>query len=184
MFAIATQLDQVSSSKTRVLWDWLETNCGLSGIRLTPLPHFSWQGAESYEMEGLKDCLDKITGSIQPFEVNASGLGIFTGLKPILYIALVKTRKLMELHELLWESTRAFYHNANLLYFPSYWVPHITLAYQDLSVEGLACAIKVLSSRPFDMSIFVNNLSVIYANNTDMGVAYHSFFGGTSNESR
>ena len=49
MHGIVSLLPQPYYSEVEKLWDRLENNFGLSGIRVTPFPHFSWQIGENYD---------------------------------------------------------------------------------------------------------------------------------------
>jgi hypothetical protein len=60
MHGIVTLLDEINTINVQSLWQKLETECGLSGIKVTPIPHFSWQVAEDYELQSLEPFLRKI----------------------------------------------------------------------------------------------------------------------------
>ncbi len=162
MIAIASLLDIHANRHVEEIWDWLEANCGLSEIKLTPLPHFSWQTAESYDLDPLEAALQNLTLQITPFTVRTAGIGIFTGEIPVFYLALVKTAKLLTLHQMIWERISPFSRKLNELYDPEYWIPHISLAYRDITPGKLSCALEGLIYSPLDIEIVVDNLSVIY----------------------
>ena len=79
MFTIASLLDPESDVKVKSLWDQLEINSGLKGVKKSPLPHFSWQIAESYPLNEADKRLAQYSRKYAPFDVKVSGLGIFTG---------------------------------------------------------------------------------------------------------
>ncbi len=162
MIAIASLLDIHANRQVEEIWDWLEANCGLSEIKLTPLPHFSWQTAETYDIEPLEAALQGLTSRITPFTVRTAGIGVFTGEIPVFYLSLVKTSQLLSLHQMIWEHVSPFGRTINDLYAPEYWIPHISLAYRDITPAKLACALEGLIYSPLDIEILVDNLSVIY----------------------
>jgi hypothetical protein len=49
MYAVASLLNPAADKQTRDLWRLLENRCGLSGISMPSLPHFSWQAASEYD---------------------------------------------------------------------------------------------------------------------------------------
>jgi 2'-5' RNA ligase len=176
MYAIASLLDPYSSQKIQELWDYLESDCGLSGIKKTPLPHFSWQGANDYHFPQVSELLQKLANEIAPFAVKTAGLGIFTSESPILYLPLVKTQHLMKIHKKIWDGVET---NADQLidfYAPDSWMPHITLAYHDLNRQNLPCAFSELAFRPFKFEITVNNLAVIYQSDQEVGLREEHLF--------
>lgn len=170
MIAIASLLDTRSNRQIHEIWDWLEIQCGLAGIRTTPLPHFSWQSAENYDLEAGNPALERLAKEMKPFRAKTSGLGIFTGDEPILFILLVKTERLMLTHRRIWEVMEPFAQELNPLYAPDEWIPHITLAYQGVSPENLSCAIKDLAFSSLGMELVVDHLAVLFQSNGSDGV--------------
>ncbi len=48
MHDLVTLLPEPYPTKANALWEGLENESGLSGVRITPYPHFSWNIAEVY----------------------------------------------------------------------------------------------------------------------------------------
>lgn len=162
MLAIASLLDPGASQSTQKIWDQLENQCGLSGVKLTPRPHFSWQSAGIYDIDRVESALQEIALETGTFYIETSGLGIFTGLSPILYLTIVKTELLLNLHKKVWKAILPYSENQNAYYGPDSWIPHITLAYRDVTSDALACAIPDIVNLPLKMTITVDNFVVIY----------------------
>jgi len=144
------------------VWYELEEHCGLNGIRVTPYPHFSWCIAQGYEEAELKRIVEEIARSAEPFEVWTAGIGIFTGVKPVIYIPVVKTRQLVGLHETIWKATGEALTGMAGHYGPGCYMPHISLAYEDVDEARLKCAMQRLAFRDFSRKFEVNNISFIY----------------------
>ncbi len=108
MYAIASLLDSVSAYAVRGLWSRFETHCGLTGIKTTPLPHFSWLGAQEVQVGRVESVLSHIARQLRPFVARGAGLGIFTGPMPVLYVPLVKDAVIMEAHRRIWEGVLPF----------------------------------------------------------------------------
>lgn len=162
MYAIASLLDPISGQTVRSLWEHFERSCGLTGVRTTPLPHFSWQAADAYEVEGSEAVLGDIARQCSPFIAQTAGLGIFTGQMPVVYIPLVKNEQLLNMHKMLWEAMRPFAIAPNLYYDPSRWVPHITLALHEVEPWRLGCAVEEIAGQPVEFEIMVDNFALIY----------------------
>ncbi len=174
MHGIVTLLDEKHHSKVKHLWQTLEAECGLRGIQVTPIPHFSWQVAQDYHYEQLAHILDEVSRQAVPFQVNTGGLGIFTGEVPVLYISVVKNIHMLQLHEKLWNEARDAGVNINAFYSPDHWMPHITVAYGDVDQDTLRCAISRLAFQIFNWEFRVDNLAVI--SQPDGGVGQQSLF--------
>lgn len=176
MYAIASILDPLSSLKIQELWKYLESDCGLIGIKKTPLPHFSWQGANDYQFPQVTEALRKLAGEITPFVVKSAGIGIFTSGAPILYLSLVKTNQMMRAHKKIWDLTESMGDQLSEFYAPDSWMPHITLAYHDITRQNLPCAFSILAFRPFNFDIKVNNIALIYQIDQQVGLREQFLF--------
>lgn len=161
MNGIASLLDKPATERVESLWQELDTQCGLVGVKITPFPHFSWQVTEGYDSPHLDTSLQDIASQMQPFTIRTAGLGIFSGESPIVYILIVKNEPLMRLHAMLWERMDKIAVHPLPHYAPGQWVPHITLAYNDVRRDNLNCALKILAFQPFDWEIQIDNLVTI-----------------------
>src|SRR5512146_3100751 len=135
MHGMVTLLDPPHYSQVENIWQELEQHCGLTGVRMTPLPHFSWQIAEEFDLQTVRPVLKDICATVRPFNVMTTGLGIFSGTVPVVYIPVVKNAPLIQLHRDVWEATALLSRGRSLYYSPEMWMPHITLAYGDVDQE-------------------------------------------------
>lgn len=170
VFAIASLLNPAADKTTHELWQWLEWDCGLKGIRLTPTPHFSWLGAEGYDHPRVPIILERFAAEMRPFRVKTAGLGVFTGPNPVLFLPLVKTREMLDIHEQLWRLITPYANQPNPYYDPHQWIPHITLANRDVTPENLACAVNGLLYQSIEFEILVDHLVLIYLIDREVGM--------------
>jgi hypothetical protein len=161
MHGIVSLLDEPNYSKVEKLWLDLELECGLKGIKVTPIPHFSWQVAMDYDLDLLRPVLQEIAASAMPFKAHTTGVGIFSGPKPVVFINVVKTDAMMRFHKLVWEKTSHTARGISPLYGPQSWIPHITIAHTDMVWPSVSCAIQKLVYQPFNWEIKVSSISVI-----------------------
>lgn len=176
MYVVASLLNPAASLQTQEIWQSLEDGCGLAGIKLTPLPHFSWQSAAEYDFDRLEMAIRTLAEEERPFHAHTTGLGIFTGANPVLYTSLVKNRRLFDLQESIWQVAAPLATRLNPHYEPSAWVPHITLAYRDITRENLACGIQDLAFQPIGMEILVDHLALIYEVDGQFGIKFRYDF--------
>ncbi len=178
MEGIVSILDPLHYAQIERIWKELEIECGLCGIGITPIPHFSWQVAGNYDQQQLAPILRRMARSIKPFTVTISGLGIFSGENPVLYLALVKDELLLRLHKRIWERAKGTAEELSPFYAPQAWVPHITLAHGDINKENLACAIRLAGFQSFDWRIPIDNLALIsQSENASHQASLHYKFG-------
>lgn len=162
MHGVVTILPQPYYAQVEALWDELEENFGLRGIRVTPFPHFSWQIGEEYDTAALQEALTRLSASQPPLQVSTTGLGLFTGERPVLFIPVVKSPQLAAFHQALWEALEPITIGASPYYSPQNWMPHISLVYDDLTAENMGVVLKSLACRTFNWEFTADNLSFIY----------------------
>lgn len=161
MQAIVALLDDQHYQLTEALWRELEARFGLRGVYTTPYPHFSYHVARSYASEALAATLQQFTRTTRPFEITTSGLGVFTGPSPVLYIPIVRTPTLTEFHQTLCREVEKCASGSARYYDPAHWLPHITIGWGDLHGGLLAEVIQLLGERDFNWTIRINNLAVV-----------------------
>lgn len=162
MHGIVSLLDETHSQAIWTLWSELEQQCGLVGVKVTPIPHFSWMLAEDFDLVRLRPALEAIARETAPFSARTTGLGLFTGSAPVLYIPLVRTAQLSALHQRIWNALVGLSVQPNPYYTPEMWMPHITLAHADLTPETMPCAVKRLPFQSYNWEIAVDCLAFAY----------------------
>lgn len=158
------------------IWQELEDKFGLKGIKNTPFPHFTWQAAEDYDLKTLKELMKDCVRDLQPFVVKTAGLGIFFyGEFPIIYINIVKDPRLFAVHRKIFTHFKNVANRMWKFYSPESWMPHISIAYSDLSRENIGSVIKYLSFKNFRWEIEIDNLSFIYQPTGSIGQLKYKF---------
>lgn len=164
MHGLISLLDKTHEALVHQIWQELEESCGTTGVLVTPFPHFSWLVASDFDWPALEKALQEISGSILPFTVRTTGLAMFTGQSPVIYVPVVRTGELSHIHEMLWDEIRPLGMDVSPIYSPEFWMPHITLGIGDVTSENLPCLIQLLSSRSFSWEIKIDNISIGFQN--------------------
>ena len=170
VFALAALLDGPHTDKVHQIWEVLERECGLKALDVPPYPHVSFHGASEYHLEDLDHQLREITTGIDTFRIHTTGLGVFTGSLPVVYIPVVASKTLLEIHQLLWEKTSQFGTQVNMLYQPDSWVPHITVLHDEIDTDCLNCIFSQFIETPFAWDIEINRLAVLYRKQGEYGL--------------
>ncbi len=161
MYGIVSILEQPFYEKVESIWQMLENDCGLKGIRMTPIPHFSWQVAEGYNIPRLEGVLRGAAASEEAFSIHTAGLGVFSGVSPVIYISMVKDEALLQMHKRIYQQVSSAALGLSRFYTPEAWIPHITLAHGDVNLKKTCCALELLVDQVFDWEIRIDNLAVI-----------------------
>src|SRR5260370_39108121 len=166
MNGIVSLLDSRHNQLVEEIWAKLEREFSVHGIYITPFPHFSYHVAQDYNVDRIVPFLDRITSNITKFKVRTSGIGIFTGTSPVLYIPVVRSFELTQLHQELWQEISPVSSGIQEYYHPYQWMPHITIGFGDISKDKLLQMIPLLAERDFNWEITVNNIALIYDTGT------------------
>jgi 2'-5' RNA ligase len=180
MYAIISKLDAESSSTVNQLWLTLCKACGLSAIYNLPLPHLTWMVADDLAIQQSTPILNQISEKANSLTLHTFGLGVFTGEKPVLYLPVVKSIEMTSLHEKIWDQVFPFSKEQKLYYSPNLWVPHITLAINDLTEENLACAINAIAFDSVELFVKINNLAIARYEDKKAGDIIEQFQFGKS----
>ena len=179
MQGVVSLLDDRHYARVEAIWEELGQKFDVRGMYVTPYPHFSFQVAEQYDEETCARALREIAARTKPFRVRTAGLGIFTVANPILYIPVVRSPALSELHAEVWRTVRQEVPGAVAHYYqPDEWAPHITLAHGDIDQDRLAEIVRVLSKRNFHWEFNVTNLAIIYDTGRQQGIRCRFNFEG------
>jgi 2'-5' RNA ligase len=177
MHGLVSLLSQPYYDQVNALWQGLEEKFHLRGIQVTPYPHFSWQIAQDYDFDRMEAILQKIAAQTHPFDARTTGIGMFTGPRPVIYIPVVKSLELMQFHSQVWEKTLPASQGLSSYYAPPSWVPHISLAYEDVEKANIASVIEYLAFHPYNWEMKVDNIALIYEPSGETGkLKYHFKF--------
>ncbi len=177
MHGIVSLLDDKHYQLVEELWAELEREFSVRGVYATPYPHFSYQVAAQYDIETLEPVLQNIAENSSPFHVICGGLGIFTGLHPVLYIPIVRSQQLNQFHQRVWSATVETGSGVQDYYHPDYWMPHITIGFADINRDNIGPMLQFLSERNFNWDITINNIAFIHDDGTHQVLRSRFEFG-------
>jgi 2'-5' RNA ligase len=159
--AVVSLLDREHCRLVEELWRRLRDRFGLRGVDRAPFPHVTYVVAESGDRAMLESRLASLAGSRHSFTLLATGLGVFPGDDPVLYVPVVRSASLSSIHSAI-EAAHADGGGAVLEHYRSdRWLPHITLAWGDVDADILAAAVGELAGTPIDWPVSIDNLTLV-----------------------
>ena len=161
MHGLVSLLPEPYYARVEKIWQELETRFGLTGIQVTPYPHFSWQISEEYPINLLEETAHEVSVKTQPLQITTAGLGLFTGPQPVIFISVVKSPALAAVHRMIWQRFENVCEGVSPLYSPDSWMPHISLAYEDVTPVNIGPAMQWLAFQDFNWKMTIDNLSYI-----------------------
>jgi 2'-5' RNA ligase len=175
VFAIISSVDSQSLIKIEQIREIIHHNCQDNNWPAGLDPHMSWQGAGDYHIETVVQALEGFARSVQPFSIHIGGFGVFSGEEPILYLSILKSQLLNQLHLKLWNLLSPLAQLPNPYFSPDNWIPHISLVYGTPETQkALACAVSDLVTVPINFEILVDHVSLVFDRDGKYGI--HSTF--------
>ena len=144
-------LEAEDDAWVRSLWTRLADEVGVRGVFSCPHPHMSYLGATHVtedELTASDAVLAQLARGLPPIETRVTGVATFSGEKPVVYLGVEPTAALRAQHERVWAVMEGggVLRDANPLYRPESWVPHITLVFGDARERHLGAIADVLDS--------------------------------------
>lgn len=111
------------------------------------IPHLTWNVAENYNIENFTEVIKTSIKTLNSITIKTQGLGLFTGDKITLYLPIKPTKELLEFHLFLWNLVNVNNTKLNKYYSTTNWIPHITLAVEDINKENVGTVVSYLSKK-------------------------------------
>ncbi len=177
MNGVVSLLDDEHYQRVEALWAELAERFGLRGVYITPFPHFSYHVAAHYDTGQLEPILRQVASQIRPFQIKTTGLGIFTGPQPVLYIPVVRSLELSQVHQTLWQAIAHIGQGILDYYAPENWMPHITISLGDLQPDHLPDVMRLLGARDFAWEMTINHFAFIDNTGIPQQLLFQCAFG-------
>ncbi len=129
--AIVSNLEGQPHKDVRRLWKLFERKYLSKSIQAYSHPHVSFQSGTTHDVRQLKRDFENVTSQIKPFEIEVMGARHFR--KDVIYLAVKRTRELVRIHKLAHRFLESRCQGLDELYAPHHWLPHVTLAMEDLT---------------------------------------------------
>ncbi|GAA4384551.1 2'-5' RNA ligase family protein [Hymenobacter koreensis] len=161
MLAITSLLNPQNATRINGIIQSLEDEFGLDDVQATPDPHITYLLAGVNEHESLKAMLADIAATTAPFPAYTTGLGLFPGPNPVIYIPVLRSPELNALHMRLVSATAPLCQRTDRFSQPDLWLPHISLALHDTTPDLLGPVLQYLNEQTFNLRIRVSNLAIL-----------------------
>lgn len=161
MLAITSLLSPPHARHINKIIKRLETDFGLDDVQATPDPHITYQLAGVSKLESLKDVLRNIAETTAPFPVHTTGLGVFPGPNPVIYIPVLRSDALNQLHHRILKATAPLCLRTDKFSKPDCWLPHISLALHDTTPDLLGPVLQFLNQETYNLKIVINNITIL-----------------------
>ncbi|GAB3238245.1 hypothetical protein GCM10027346_30620 [Hymenobacter seoulensis] len=161
MLAITSLLNPQNAERINRLIKSLEAEFGLDDVQATPDPHITYCLAGVRKLSALKQVLRETALTTHPFAAYTTGLGVFPGANPVIYIPVLRSDALNHLHQRILRATAPLCLRTDKFSGPDCWLPHISLALHDTTPELLGPVMQYLNQHTFNLKLSINNLAIL-----------------------
>lgn len=161
MLAITTLLSPPNAARINRIIKGLETEFGLDDVQATADPHITYQLAGVRKLSLLKAVLREVARTTKPFPAFTTGLGVFPGPNPVIYIPVLRSDALNQLHRRIVNATAPLCLRTDKFSGPDCWMPHISLALHDTSPDLLGPVLRYLNEETFNLRLNINNIAIL-----------------------
>ena len=161
MLAITSLLSAPHVSRINAVIKKLEEKFGLDDVQATLDPHLTYQLAGVKKLSSLKTALAKVAAATAPFPAFTTGLGVFPGERPVIYIPVLRSDALNALHRRILAATAPLCLRTDKFSGPDCWLPHISLALHDTTADLLGPVLGYLNQETYNLKITIDNLAIL-----------------------
>lgn len=166
MWAIVTKIPLPYYTEILNIWNSITDKFGYSGVKMMPIPHFTWHLADKYNFKEVEHILRETCAETKPFIIETSGLAFFKNEMFVAYNGIQKSGTLKNLHKSICKKISTHCVNPLSYYLPNEWSPHITLVFQDKGAIGEPeKLLKYLKGLDLKWKFAVDNFHVIKHDN-------------------
>ena len=130
--------------------------------------------AAAYDLEATDAVVEELANTRAPLDVTTAGLGVFSGEQPIIYIPVIRTRALDDLHLRLYRSLAPHCRDHVAYYAPERWMPHISIGQVNITPDVLPSLLAWLSHQPLSWEMSAATLAI--GENSDTGIELFGTF--------
>jgi len=139
----------------------LEEKFGLDDVQATLDPHLTYQLAGVKKLGALKAVLAEVAATTAPFPAFTTGLGVFPGQQPVIYIPVLRSDALNALHRRILAATAPLCLRTDKFSGPDCWLPHISLALHDTTPDLLGPVLSYLNRETYNLKLVIDNLAIL-----------------------
>ena len=161
MLAITSLLSPPHVLRINAVIKKLEEKFGIDDVQATLDPHLTYQLAGVKKLSSLKKVLAKVAAATAPFPAFTTGLGVFPGERPVIYIPVLRSNALNALHQRILTATAPLCLRTDKFSGPDCWLPHISLALHDTTADLLGPVLSYLNQETYNLKITIDNLAIL-----------------------
>ncbi len=93
--------------------------------------------------------------------LSTNGIGIFTGKRPAVYIQIKPSIQILEFQKELYATFSDHSDGLKKFYVPDRWIPHISLAIEDIDTSNIGKVMEYLLPKTFKHDLRIETVSLV-----------------------
>ena len=161
MLAITSLLSAPHVLHINAIIKELEEKFGIDDVQATLDPHLTYQLAGTKKLDSLKEVLAEVAATTDTFPAFTTGLGVFPGERPVIYIPVLRSDALNALHRRILAATAPLCLLTDPFCTPDRWLPHISLALHDTTPDLLGPVLRYLNQETYNLELHIDNIAIL-----------------------
>ncbi len=159
MAGIISLLEGAGAERVERLMDGMAREFGVARGFPGGEPHLSYHLGDYPPEPPATVRVGRLARETKSFEIQVSGYGVFGGPAPVLYLAVARGPELAALHLAIRAALGGLGFANNPYYEPATWIPHITLAQQNLLASAFPAVAAWLRNQDLQFRARITNLA-------------------------
>jgi 2'-5' RNA ligase len=156
---ILSILEDKPYKDVKLLWKRFEKQYNSIGVQTFNHPCLTFQGGEVKDIKVLTRDFRDFAAEIDPFEIEVDGFGSFD--RRVIYLKVRKSREIVRINEVVNQHLKGRCVTVFEEYTPERWIPHITVAMDDLLENEFDKAWSSLSGVKLRFEQKLHNLCLV-----------------------
>lgn len=156
---ILSILENKHYKEVKKLWKLFEKKYNSTGVQTFNHPNVTFQGGKTSNIQQLTNNFQGIISNIKPYEINVAEIGHFK--KEAIYLKVSNSKNLLNINKLINNFLKNYCEELFEYYNPQNWVPHITLAMNDLTIENFENAWYELNNITIEFKQTLHNICIV-----------------------
>jgi len=134
---VASLLTGVVKQEVLRYWELVEREYGSVGVKSFDYPNLGFQGGDCEDVKSLGNELQELILQVNSIEIQIHGFDYFTHPNNVIYLKVVPSTELQQFHKKIHNIMAKHCKTVFSYYIPETWVPHVSIAMEDLTLENL-----------------------------------------------
>jgi 2'-5' RNA ligase len=156
---ILSILEDQPYKEVKQLWKLYKKQYNSIGVQTFNHPNLAFQGGEAKEIKTLTRDFKDFAAEIEPFEIEVDGFGSFN--RRVIYLRVKKSREIIRINKAVNQYLKSHLVKVFEEYTLERWIPHITLAMDDLVENEFDRAWGSLSGVKFRFEQKLSNICLV-----------------------